>query len=93
MMDNISLYFGVEGLGDILKKKYNMDEVTVAGYSNAYSGTLGITLAAFAVLISKYLYPDVDQNNLPVWLDTIGFLTGAIIGIYVPKLFFKKSAK
>lgn len=89
MMDNISLYFGIEGLGDVLKQKFNMDEVTVAGYSNAYSGMLGITLAAFAVLILRYLYPDVNQNILPVWLDTLGFLIGAILGIYIPKLFFK----
>lgn len=91
MMDNISLYFGIEGFGDTLKEKYNMSEFEVAGYGNTYSGALGITLATFATLVSSYLFPDVDQNSLPVWLNTTGYIIGALIGIYIPKLFFPKN--
>ena len=88
MMDNISLYFGIEGFGKHLKEEYGMSDIEVAGVGNAYSGALGITLATFAVLISAYYFPDIDQNNLPVWLNTIGFLIGAILGIYIPKMLF-----
>lgn len=92
-MDNFSLYFGINGFGDYLKDKFNMSEVEVAAYGNTYAGVLGVTLATFAVVISSYYYPEVNQNNRPVWLNTIGFLIGAILGIYIPKLFLQKNNK
>lgn len=90
LMDNVSLYFGIDGFGDYLREKFGMSDIEVAGYSNTYSGVLGVTLATFAVIISSYYYPDVNQSNRPVWSNTIGFLIGAIIGIYIPKLIFRK---
>ena len=87
LMDNISLYFGVEGLGNYLKDKYNLSETEIAGISNTYSGVLGITFATFMLLITKNYFPDVDQDNLPVWLNMLGYAIGAILGIFVPKMF------
>ena len=80
MIDNFSLWFGMEALDNILPG----GELTKAALGNTFADTYGTIISTFTlVLISKLLK---QEPKLPLWIQAFGVLCGCLAGLVVSKL-------
>ena len=81
-IDNIGLFVGLDNFSKYIKG----DNLLKAGIGNTYSGfissIIGTFIASIAMDVFKY-----DDNNVPIWINTIGILLGCSLGVFVGNLF------
>ncbi len=78
LVDNCTLFFGLDALDPFLPG----DELTRAGWANAFSGGVGAFASAFA---ASAIYLTTGFRGGPVYGDAIGVVAGCIAGIYIAR--------
>ncbi len=78
LVDNCTLFFGLDALDPFLPG----DELTRAGWANAFSGGVGAFASAFA---ASAIHLSTGFRGGPVYGDAIGVVTGCIAGIYISR--------
>ena len=78
-LDNLGLLIGM----DTLTKNFKMNNTAKSAFGNTYSDFIGATVGTFVSIILKQLtgYDDDDQ---PIWLNSLGIVLGCLLGYYVP---------
>ena len=89
ILDNITLYTGIDGLEEFLKKYFNMDNLDIAGWANVYSNSISALFGTFFTIIFASQIKGINANDFPIWVNAIGIMIGSIIGVYLPKMFIK----
>tara|TARA_B100001093_G_scaffold503105_1_gene557009 strand:+ start:555 stop:1013 length:459 start_codon:yes stop_codon:yes gene_type:complete len=85
-LDNLGLWMGI----DVFYKYIPGGTLTKAGWGNTYSDLLGATVGTFIAEIAKD-YFDYDDNNQPIWLNSLGIFLGCVLGMTVGKLLTKRN--
>ena len=83
-IDNAGLWFGMDALDPILPG----GELTKAGLGNTFSDFLGSFLATF---IGNIIANKTGVENTPIWSESIGVVTGCLLGILIPSKLTGKS--
>ena len=78
-LDNFFLISGLDVFDAILPKNPKLR----AGWGNTYSDLVGSTLGTF-VSFALISYLQIDQNNIPLWTNSVGMVIGCILGMYIP---------
>ena len=55
--------------------------LTKAAWGNTYSDVLGATSGTFLAIITKDYY-EYDEDDAPIWLNTLGIFLGCILGMW-----------
>lgn len=83
-IDNAGLWFGMDALDPILPG----GDLTKAGFGNTYSDFLGSFLATF---VGNIIANKTGVENTPIWAESVGVVTGCLLGIYIPSMITGKS--
>jgi len=87
-LDNFFIYVGIDSLEPILPK----DTVLKAGLGNLYSDAIGAIVGTYiANIVQKWT--GIDDDEIPIWTNTIGIIIGCLIGIYIPYLLLRTKKK
>ena len=81
-IDNIGLWLGMNNFS----KNIGGNPLVRAGIGNTYSDFIGSIIGTFISSIAIDLFK-YDDNETPIWLNTLGILIGCILGILVGKTF------
>lgn len=84
-LDNFFLISGLDVFDSILPKNSKLR----AGWGNTYSDLVGSVLGTF-VSYALISYLEIDQNNIPLWTNSVGMVIGCILGMYIPYYLMKK---
>ena len=84
-LDNYYLYSGITVFKNILPK----NKLLKAGWGNTYSDFIGATMGTFIGVISIE-YFNVDNDEIPIWVNTLGIFIGCLLGMYIPHYFLAK---
>ena len=80
-LDNFGLWMGI----DVLKEYMPGGELTKAAWGNTYSDFIGATIGTFIASMANDIF-DVDVDDQPIWLNTVGIFIGCILGMNVGRL-------
>jgi hypothetical protein len=85
-LDNIGLWMGIDAFYDYIPG----GTLTKGAWGNTYSDLLGATVGTFIADMAQnyYKYDDDDQ---PIWLNTVGIFMGCIIGMTVGRTFTSRN--
>jgi len=85
-MDNFGLWMGI----DTLSKYIPGGTLTKAAWGNTYSDLIGSTAGTFisSIAADRLNYNDDDA---PIWLNTVGIFLGCILGMTIGKIITGKS--
>ena len=78
-LDNFGLLIGIEQITKGLK----LNNLQRSALGNTYSDFIGATIGTFISIILKQSF-DYNDDDEPIWLDTLGILLGCILGYYIP---------
>lgn len=78
-LDNLGLLIGM----DTLTKNFKMDNREKSAFGNTYSDFIGATVGTFISIIMKQL-TGYDDDDEPLWLNSLGIVLGCLLGYYVP---------
>lgn len=78
-LDNFGLLIGM----DTLTKNFKMDNRAKSAFGNTYSDFIGATVGTFVRIILKQL-TGYDDDDEPLWLNSLGIVFGCLLGYYVP---------
>ena len=78
-LDNFGLLIGIEQMTKGLK----LNNLQRSALGNTYSDFIGATIGTFISIILKQSF-DYNDDDEPIWLDTLGILLGCILGYYIP---------
>ena len=81
-LDNMGLMIGI----DTLTKNFKMDNMAKSAFGNTYSDFIGATVGTFISIILKQIL-DYDDDDEPIWLNSLGIVIGCLLGYYVPTYF------
>ena len=81
-LDNLGLMIGI----DALTKNFKMGNMAKSAFGNTYSDFIGATVGTFISIILKQLL-DYNDDDEPIWLDSLGIVIGCLLGYYVPMYF------
>ena len=81
-IDNFGLWLGI----DILYKYLPGGTLTKAALGNTYSDVFGATAGTFIAEMAKN-YFNYDDDNQPIWLNSVGIFFGCILGLLAGRLF------
>ena len=81
-LDNLGLIIGI----DALTKNFKMGNMAKSAFGNTYSDFIGATVGTFISIILKQLL-DYNDDDEPIWLDSLGIVIGCLLGYYVPMYF------
>jgi len=79
-LDNLGLLIGM----DTLTKNFKMDNRSKSAFGNTYSDFIGATVGTFVSIILKQLTGYDDDDDEPIWLNSLGIVLGCLLGYYVP---------
>ena len=80
-LDNFGIWMGIDKLNDYLPG----GELTKAALGNTYSDMLGaIVGTSISIMAQDGL--NYDDDNEPIWLNTIGILLGCLLGLVAGRL-------
>ena len=82
-IDNFFLFVGIDSLEHLMPESH----LVKAGLGNTYSDAIGAIIGTFLATISK-LYFDYEEDQVPLWANTLGIFIGCLLGLYIP-LFIK----
>jgi hypothetical protein len=85
-MDNFGLWMGV----DKLEKFMPGGLLTKAALGNTYSDLLGAIIGTCISIIAQDTF-DYDNDNSPIWLNTVGIVLGCLLGMFVGHVITGKS--
>jgi hypothetical protein len=85
-LDNFFLISGLDIFESILPRNSKLR----AGWGNTYSDLVGSILGTF-VSYALISYLEIDQNNIPLWTNSVGMIIGCILGMYIPYFFMKNN--
>ena len=77
-MDNFGLWMGINKLEKILPGGL----LTKSGLGNTYSDTLGAIIGTCISIIAQDSF-NYNDNDMPIWLNTVGIITGCFLGMFV----------
>ena len=80
-MDNFGLWMGIEKLEKYLPGGL----LTKAALGNTYSDLLGAIIGTCISIIAKDTF-DYDNDDTPIWLNTVGIVIGCFLGLFFGKL-------
>ena len=80
-IDNFGLWVGI----DILYKYLPGGTLTKAALGNTYSDVFGATAGTFIAEMAKN-YFNYDEDNQPIWLNSVGIFLGCILGLLAGRL-------
>lgn len=85
-LDNFGLWMGL----DVLQKYLPGGLLTKSAWGNTYSDLLGVTMGSFISIMAKDIF-DFDEDDSPIWLNTVGIVAGCILGMTVGRLLTGKT--
>ena len=85
LIDNLGLWIGMTSFQKYIKT----DSITQAAIGNTYSDFLGSIIGAL-ISITAQNYINYDNDNEPIWINTIGIVIGCILGLFIGKTFISK---
>lgn len=85
-IDNVGLWFGM----DDFSKNIKGGPLTKAAFGNTYSDFMGSIIGTFIASIAMDLF-NYDDDNQPIWINTLGITIGCLLGILFGKLITKKN--
>lgn len=83
-VDTIAIWLGVDQLGKYIKGGPNLK----AAVGNMYSNLVAISVGSAVTIVMSSLIK-LKNNQSPVYLNAIGSIIGAILGITISETFFK----
>jgi len=83
-VDTIAIWLGVDQLGKYIKGGPNLK----AAVGNMYSNLVAISVGSAVTIVMSSLIK-LKKNQSPVYLNAIGSIIGAILGITISETFFK----
>lgn len=78
-LDNLFIFFGI----DSLEKYMPGGTLTKAGLGNTYSDFVGALVGTYITSIFNNVLK-IDQNDIPIWANTVAITIGCLIGLYIP---------
>jgi len=85
-LDNFGLWMGL----DVLHKYLPGGLLTKSALGNTYSDLLGVTMGSFISIMAKDIF-DFDEDNSPIWLNTMGVVAGCLLGMTTGRLLTGKT--
>jgi hypothetical protein len=85
-LDNFGLWMGL----DVLHKYLPGGLLTKSALGNTYSDLLGVTMGSFISIMAKDIF-DFDEDNSPIWLNTLGIVSGCLLGLTTGRLLTGKT--
>ena len=85
-MDNFGLWMGI----DTLSKYITGGALTKAAWGNTYSDLIGSTAGTFISSIAADSL-NYDDDDAPIWLNSVGIFIGCLLGMYMGKLITGKT--
>ena len=85
-IDNIALWFGI----DTLEKYMPGGVLTKSALGNTYSNVLGVIVGTCISIAAKNIM-NVEFNQEPIWLNTLGILIGCLLGMFTGILISNKN--
>jgi len=81
-VDTVGIWLGVENISKYIKGNIKIK----AAVGNMYSNLLGISVGtAVAITMSSIL--KTSQDDAPIYLNAIGSIIGALLGIFIGNMF------
>ena len=80
-IDNFGLWLGI----DVLYKYIPGGTLTKAAWGNTYSDVFGVTAGSFIAEMAKN-YFNYDDDNQPIWLNSVGIFFGCVLGLLAGRL-------
>ena len=80
-LDNFGLWIGINKLEKYLPGGL----LTKAALGNTYSDFLGATIGTSISIIAKDSV-NYDNDNEPIWINSIGIFIGCILGLFLGRL-------
>ena len=77
-LDNIGLWMGIDAFYDYIPG----GTLTKGAWGNTYSDLLGATVGTFIADMAQNYYK-YDDDDEPIWVNTLGIFMGCIIGMTV----------
>ena len=77
-LDNLFIFFGI----DSLEKYMPGGTLTKAGLGNTYSDFVGALVGTYIGVIFNSLL-EIDQNDIPIWANTVAITIGCLIGLLI----------
>lgn len=85
-MDNFGLWMGI----DTLSKYIGGGPLSKAAWGNTYSDLIGSTAGTFISSIAADSL-NYDDDDTPIWLNSVGIFLGCILGMFTGKLITGKT--
>ena len=78
-LDNFFIYIGIDALEDIMPGNH----LIKAGLGNTYSDVVGAIAGTYLQSIIRETY-GFNNDDVPIWVNTVGIALGCLLGIYIP---------
>ena len=85
-LDNFGLWMGMDSLGKYIPG----NALTKSAWGNTYSDFLGATTGTFIAIMAED-YFNYNDDNEPIWINTVGIFIGCILGMIIGKMITGKS--
>jgi hypothetical protein len=85
-LDNFGLWMGIS----VLEKHMPGGVKTKSALGNTYSDFIGATIGTAMSILALEIF-EIDNDDAPIWVNTIGILLGCLLGMFMGKLITGKS--
>ena len=86
LLDNIGLWMGIDTLNQYLPGGI----LTKSALGNTYSDLVGSIVGTSISIIAKDAI-NFDNDDMPIWVNTIGIFIGCLLGLFIGKAITNKN--